>query len=99
MGRFGNVEAAMARGLLSKIRAGAAVARCAAATDLGTWIGPWLPCSLHLGCDPLRRVRDARFLAGNPSFGAPTPRAAHRAYSTVARGFQRRCMDHRAWRV
>ena len=38
----------------------------------------WLPCSLHLGCDPLRRVRDARFLAGNPSFGAPTPRAAHR---------------------
>ena len=47
MGRFG-------------IRAGAAVARCAAATDLGTWIGPWLPCSLHLGCDPLRRVRDAR---------------------------------------
>jgi len=78
MGRFGNADAAMARGLLSKIRAVAAVARCAAATDLGTWIGRWLPCSLHLGCDPLRRVRDARFLAGNPSFGAPTPRAAHR---------------------
>jgi hypothetical protein len=75
MGRFGNVEAAMAGGVLSKIRGRAAVARCATPTDLRTWIGTWLPCSLHFGGDPLRPVRDARFLPCNASFGARTSRA------------------------
>ena len=52
MDRFGNVEAAMARALLSEVRGGAAVGRCEPPTDLGTWIGTWLPGSLHFGRDP-----------------------------------------------
>src|SRR5215475_14582082 len=96
MDRFGNVEAAMARALLSEVRGGAAVARCEPPSDLGTWIGTWLPGSLHFGRDPFRRVRDARFLACHASFGARTTDATPRSHSTVAREFQRRRMDHRA---
>src|SRR5215470_4642537 len=99
MGCFGNVEAAMARALLSEIRAGAAVARREPPTDLGTWIGTWLPGSLHFGRDPFRRVRDARFLACHASFGARTTDATPRSHSTVARGFQRPRMGRWARQV